>query len=186
MRRSTSDRLRIEDSPSKRTRLQDFQRNMAEQRIQDLEAQLQQAQTTLQNQGLQIAAIGQQRQPQQQAQAAPAQYNPGQLNMNNLMAAANIQVCNPKLTYAARCKLFDATQFATNATEHDQANNPFVKHKLAEALGETSVSRAYGAYLDQAFKCTTLGLPLPAAPPAQAPSNRSSSRRKPKPNQRKQ
>ena len=93
MRRSHSDRLRIEDSPSKRTRLQDFRRNMADQRILELEAQLRQAQNTLQNQGLQIAAIGQQRQQQQQqAQPAPAAYNPRDLHMEHLMAAANIQV----------------------------------------------------------------------------------------------
>lgn len=193
MRRSYSERFRpLEDSPSKRTRFQEFQqqrRTMAEQQILELQAQLDEARQTLATQGLQIQALGNHRAPQQQQPepAAPAQaYNPQNLNMNRLMAAANIQVCDPRMSQSARIKLFDATQFATNATEHDQANNPYIKHKLAEALGETCVSKAYSAYLDQAFKCSTLGLPMPAPPPSQAPgTSRGNNRRRQKPNQRK-
>lgn len=190
MRRSYSERFSpLEDSPSKRTRFQEFRRTMADQQIRELQAQLEEARQTLQTQGLQIQAIGNQRAQQQQpepAAQAPQAYNPRNLDMGRLMAAANIQVCDPRMSQAARCKLFDATQFATNATEHDQANNPYIKHKLAEALGETCVSKAYSAYLDQAFKCSTLGLPMPAPPPSQAPgTSRGNSRRRQKPNQRK-
>ena len=190
MRRSYSERFSpLEDSPSKRTRFQDFRRNMAEQQIRELQAQLLEARQTLENQGLQIQALGNQRAPQQQQPeaAAPAQqaYTPQNLDMARLMAAANIQVCDPRMSQSARIKLFDATQFATNATEHDQANNPYVKHKLAEALGETCVSKAYSAYLGQAFKCSTLGLPLPAPPPSQAPGTSRGNKRRQKPNQRK-
>ena len=161
---------------------------MADQRIQQLEQQLQQVTQRMNEQTQQIALLQpQQNQQNQQRPIADPAYNIQNLNTDKLLAAANLQVCNPRLSHATRLKMFDATQLATTAIENQQRNNVFVKHKLAEALGETIAGRNYGAYLDQVFKCQTLGMPLPSAPPAQAPSDsRSSSRRQRKPKHKKQ